>query len=213
MTRTACAVLLALGALTVAACCPAPRPDKLPDNAYPGTLRAPSDLGTQVMLRQKVTAKWGKSQARSFEAVLQVQGDTMTVLGLSPMGQMGFAITLKDGKIDFQNRSGMDLPFPPRFILLDVQRAFWPWLGPAPTADGERAGEAPGEKVTETWADGRLRRRTFRRSNNEPPGAIVVTYEGWKDSAQAPDKVILDNRWFGYVLTVETYEQQRLSLR
>jgi len=198
-------------ALLLFACCPAQRPDKLPADAYPGTLRAPADLGPDIMWRQKVTAQWGKSESRSFEAVLQKQGDKLTLLGLNPMGQMGFAITLHNGVIDFQNKAGMALPFPPRFILLDVQRAFWPWLGAKPAADGERTGEAPGERVVETWSNGRLQRRTFQRADDKPPGSIVISYSGYETGQLAPKKAVLDNRWFGYVLTVETYEQQTLT--
>ncbi len=68
------------------ACCPAARLDKLPADAYPGELRAPAELGANVMWRQKVTAKWGKSESRSFVAVLQKQGERLSLLGLSPMG-------------------------------------------------------------------------------------------------------------------------------
>ena len=197
-------------ALVVMACCPAVRPDALPPGAYPGTLRAPVDLGADVMWRQRVTAKWGKSQSRSFEAVLQTQGGKLTLLGLSPMGQAGFVITLDKGAIGFDNTSGMDLPFPARFIVLDVQRAFWPWLGSAPPKAGERSGVVAGEAINETWRGGRLQRRIFRRIDGEPPGPITVSYEGYERGVMAPARVVLHNSWFDYVLVVETYEQQQL---
>lgn len=211
--------VLVLSALTVmplmiGACCPAARPDLLPDSAYPGELRPPAELGRDIVWRQRVTAKWGKSQSRSFEAVLQKQGGKLTLLGLSPMGQMGFAITLENGEITFENKSGRDLPFPPRFIILDVQRVFWPWLGSPPKGgSGERSGTAPGELVTETWANGRLQERTFTRSSkaeDEPKGTIRVAYQGYRPGDEVPPRAVLNNGWFNYVLVVETYEQDSL---
>ena len=192
-------------------CCAVPTMDEIDPSSYPGVLRPPSTLGPDLMWRQKVTARWGPDESASFEAVLQKRGNTLTLLGLNPMGQMGFALTFDGTEIDVQTRGGIKIPFPPRFILLDVQRAFWPWLGPHKGSEqSERFGAVAGERLSERYRDGRLVERTFRRLDNVPTGVIRIRYSGWREGRRGPTTVVLDNAWFGYVLTVETYAEEAL---
>ena len=191
-----------LVALVVVGCRAAPPPDPrtLTDADYPGVLRPVAALGADVLCRQRVTATWG-GESRSFDAVLQTRGETLTLLGLSPLGQVGFVLTLHDGEVSFENRTEMELPFPPRFILLDVQRVFYPWLEP-----GVLEGEVDGERVVERRRDGALLERTFTRLDGAPAGAIVVRLEGHAPGRVAPARAELENGWFGYRLSVETVE-------
>lgn len=196
----------------VAACGPRPRRPTMPKDpaAYPGTLRSPAALEHDFFWRQQVTARWGNKRKRGFQAVLQRQGEELKMVALSPMGQPGFVITLAGEAVSLENKTRRKLPFPPRFILLDIQRTFFPWLpGDAP-ADGERRGEVDGEEVVERYAGGRLVERTFRRLDAKPPGLIRVTYEGWPAEGDAPAMAVLDNGWFGYRLEIATVEQRRL---
>ncbi len=191
----------------MAACASPPRP-RLVDADYPGELRAVSDLSIDVLWRQRVSAQWGDGERRGFDAVVQKRGDELTVLGLSPVG-VGFAIELHDGEVSLQNNTSEPLPFPPRFILLDVQRAFYPWL--AGEGAGERSAEVDGELVSERWEGGRLLERRFRRVDGEPSGEIVVRHT-WADPRwAAPGRTVVDNHWFGYRLVIETREETRLE--
>ena len=179
---------------------------------YPGVLRPPDTMGPDVQWRQRVTAEWTQQGGgrESFEAVLSKADAELLLLGLSPMGQPGFILRLKDGEIEFENKAKRQLPFPPRYILLDVQRVYFPWLDGAPPNDGERTEEVHGERVTERWKDGRLVHRRFQRADGQPPGEIKVDYSGWEDGADAPRRAVLANDWFGYTLTIDTVDQQRL---
>lgn len=180
---------------------------------YPGVLRAPETLPQDGVWRQRVTASWGEDEQNGFDAVLQKSGDTLTVLGLSPMGSMGFAIVLSGNEIDVTNHTQREMSIPPHFILLDVQRCFYPWL-PVSAAfgiDGRYEGEVDGEHVVEVLEAGKLKERTFTRLDGAPPGEIRVTYRWTRDDWHVPGEVVLDNGWFGYRLRVETHEETLLE--
>ncbi|MEE9385378.1 MAG: DUF3261 domain-containing protein [Nannocystaceae bacterium] len=175
--------------------------------SYPGRLRTPTVMQGDFMWRQRVTARW-EAGSRGFDAVLQKQGGVLTLLGLTPMGTAAFVIVLDGGQLSFDNHTHQELPFPPRYIMLDVQRVFFPWLAP-----GQRQGRVGNEYVEESWIDGRLTQRTFRRLDDNPAGKIQVTYNNWERGAAAPREAVLDNLWFGYQLIIETISQERLSDR
>ena len=202
--RSATSVLFALAA------CHSPKPTVLQAADYPGTLRQPTALPLEVMWHQHVTAHWGEGQQRGFEAAVQRQADALTVLGMSPMGSVGFAIVQRPDGIDVDHRMPDPLVFPPRFILLDVQRVFYPWLG-EPVDNGERVGNVDGERVRETWQGGRLQQRSFTRNDGTPPGDITIRYAWDRADWQAPTRAVLDNGWFGYSLTIETHSETRLA--
>src|SRR5690606_31057451 len=109
----------------LAAC---PVTDRRPDGpavgdgpGYPGLLRSPGALPEGDFLwQQRVTARWGDEEAQGFDAALQRQGDTLTLVGLTPMGSKAFVVTQRGEALTFDNDSGRDMPFPPRYIMLDV---------------------------------------------------------------------------------------------
>lgn len=192
-------------------CCTAPKMEAIDPSSYPGVLQPPSSLGRDLVWRQKVTAQWGTDKSASFEAVLQKAGNALTLIGLNPMGQMGFAISFDGADIRLETRGGVEMPFPARFILLDVQRAFWPWLNEERiSSSNERYGVVAGEQIRETFTGGRLNERVFQRADNVPKGMIRIRYSGWEGERLAPERVVLENGWFGYVLTVETFSEEGL---
>lgn len=202
------AVLFAL-----VAACAAPRTTSVRGEAeYPGELRPGAALGAQVLWRQTVRARWPEGE-ESFDAAVQVLGDEFLVLGLSPAGQVGFVLRYREGVVEVENHSGRDLVIPARSVLLDVQRALFPWIeGPAPS-DGQRVAERFGERIEERYAEGLLRERRFERLDGVPAGAVVVRYEWPADgpSRLAPPRLELENGWFGYTLLVTTHEETRLE--
>ena len=197
---------LVLAAVLLAACAAPPR-RTFPDAAYPGTLLAPAALGVELVWQQRVTAHWGDGEQRGFDAAIQLQGDKLTVIGLSPLGQPGFVITLQNGQVALTNQTDMEVPFPPRFVLQDVQRTFWPWLGTA--TDGELEALVGGELVRERHVAGRLVERTFTRLDGKPAGTITVTYDwtGTESGWRVPKQVTLHNGWFGYRLVIDTHAE------
>ena len=177
---------------------------------YPGTLLPVSQLAPDFQWRQRVTATW-QDQQHQFEAVLAKEQDALRLIGLGPMNTPGFIITLKGQNIELEKRALKELSFEPRWILLDIQRAFYPWFLEGPLESGRREKRVDGEIVRESWQDGTLRERRFSRAGGSPPGEIVVHYRGWQPEMLAPRKARLQNGWFGYSLLIETLEQQLLS--
>lgn len=216
-------------AIALAGCCTTPQP-ALRELDYPGTLLAPTKLATEAVWQQRVTATWQppgqEPQERGFDAALQRQGDALTVVGLSPLGTVGFSIrqtTDDNGEphLDVVNNIEDELVIPPRFILLDVHRTFLSWNSPAwqpMPGDGSRTCTFGGEEIRETWRAGRLQQRTFRRLDNKPEGLITVSYD-WQqpdDNEEGkpwavPGLAVLDNAWFGYKLTIKTSSEYRLD--
>ena len=192
-----------------AGCCGTTRPT-LSAADYPGTLQPPTNLPIEAVWQQHVTASWQapgeRREERGFDAAVQRRGDTLTVLGLSPMGSVGFSIEQGPDGIAVANHMPEQLPIPPRFVLLDVQRTLFPWLPP-----GASEVERDGERITERRAGGRPIERTFERLDADPPGVIRITYS-WDNPAWAvPTRAVLDNGWFGYRLTIDTHGETRLG--
>ncbi|TPV96822.1 MAG: DUF3261 domain-containing protein [Myxococcales bacterium FL481] len=168
-------------------------------------LQPPSAVAYDFLWQQRVAITY-QGRTRRFDAALQKRGDTLTLVGLGPMGTPGFVITLEGETVLFENHTGRTLPFSPRYILLDIQRVFFPW-----SATGPRSGQIDGERVDETHRAGRLVQRRFQSTSvpSEPP--IVVDYDGWSGGNDAPRWAHLHHGAFGYQLTVETVAQQRLA--
>ncbi len=167
----------------------------------------PVDTFTQsFMLRQHVTARY-RNREDGFDAVLQKRMGELTLVGLGPMGTVGFAVTLTDAGITLRNDSGRDVPFEPSYILADVQRVFYPWLDGAAPDDGSRDGIHDDLAVTERYAGGRLVERRFTRIAEPERGDVVITYEGWTaENPIAPARVVLVNGWYGYTLEIDTFD-------
>jgi hypothetical protein len=185
----------------------------LRESDYPGLIRSPTVLGADVLLQQRITASWGDGRERGFDAALQTQGEQLTLIGLSPMGSTAFVVLLRGTDLEHRNQTAEELPFPPRFIVIDVQRVFFPWLARAGQRlpDGEHTGEIGDERIVERIAAGRLVERRFSRLDGEPAGEIIVRYEWDRPAAVAPSRAELDNGWFGYRLTIETNAETLLT--
>lgn len=175
-----------------------------------GVLHSPSELGGDFQWRQQVTAQW-PTGTRTFDAILSKEGSSLLLVGLGPMDTPGFILRVDDkGVLSVENNTGQPMPFDAKFVLLDVQRAFYPWF-PAGLASGTRSVTRDGETVEETWRDGRLQKRRFVRVDGNPRGVIEVSYVGWSPSDRAPKRATLENGWHGYTLIIETLEQTNVD--
>lgn len=199
----------AMLALVLAACGSALPPPAVPARAYPGTLvapealRVPSVLGEAFALEQRVRSE-SPAGVHEFRAVLQRRGVTLLMVGFGPHGGRGFVLTQRgdDVEMDWQIPGG-EVPFPPRYMMHDVQRVWFGGLeGPLP--DGEHRGELDGEEVVERWEGGALRERTYRRLDDDPPGLLRIQYEPGLGGDAPPREARFDNGWFGYRLVLTT---------
>ena len=187
--------------------CATTRGAAVPD--YPGVLTAPAAHPGEFVRRQKLTARY-RGQERSFEAVLQKQGDALTLIGLTPFGSKAFVLEQRGLEVKFTPYLAGDLPFPPRFVLQDVHRVYFGGLGDDAKADGEHTALAHGERVREVWKDGRLLSREYTRLLADPPGSIAITYQGGMACCTSPERIELENGWLGYHLSILTVSEERL---
>jgi hypothetical protein len=188
------------------------QPPSEPGHGYPGELIDTSEMGASFMARQKLAGRFGEQEFR-FEAVLQLHGGKLTVLGLTPFGTKAFVLVQTGTEVEFTPLIDREIPFPPEYMLQDIHRAWlWhtrlPWGAQAPSEDPASV-EVAGERVTERWRDGALVQRSFERLDGQPPGEIRIEYSG--GSGHPAKHVILDNGWFGYRLEIETTDWRALN--
>jgi hypothetical protein len=201
------AVLLLLG---VSGC--AARVPSAPPRPYAGEIPAPGSYPGDFLDRQKIVARYGDRRS-GFDAVLQKQGDEVLLVGLTPFGSRAFVLKQSGREISFEAFIAPALPFPPRYILMDVHRVFFSGLAPPGGAlpDGLHEDTRDGEILTERWQDGRLTERRFRRADADPPGEIRVDYgQGMGADGTPPAHIAFYNGWFGYSLDITTVSHQRL---
>ncbi len=219
MTRLRSLALLgALGATSVqlAACRAAP-PASSPvgsddETSPPPTtipLLDPASVPGDFMMRQHIEGAYGDRKV-AFEAVVQKQGNTLLVLTLTPYGSRAFAITQTGQDVQIEKFISRELPFDPRFILLDVQRVFMMGLRDAPRDDGWHRGRQGGEQIRERWKGGKLFERQYRGRDHDHRGAVLVRYAGGYTPGHRPPPITLNNEPFGYTLQLETSDYQPL---
>lgn len=195
-------------ALALSACSGRPPPRSGPPPDYPGeladpaTLQSPEGLGDAFTLEQRVRSEYPEG-SQEFRAVLQKRGGSLVLVGFGPHGGRGFVLQQTGTEVEFDSRLPEELPFPPRFMLQDIHRTWFRGLPRSP-GDGERRGELDGEEVVERWEGGRLRERTFRRLDDRARGIIRIRYEGGLGGDAPPERVVLENGWFGYRLVLTT---------
>lgn len=181
---------------------------------YPWRLRPPSAFAGDFLWRQQLLARFGMRKL-GFQAVVQKQADKLTLIGLGPAGSKAFVLSQTGEQVTFRSHMPRKMPFPPRFILIDIQRA-WLKLSPEATRpDGTHTIDLGDETLQETWRGGRLVRRSFVRKDGKPKGQILVTYEASTAlnptaAGAKPGVVVLSNGWFGYELRIETLEARPL---
>jgi hypothetical protein len=195
---------LALCAVLTACAAARPAPSRPQD---PGALEDPARFEGGFMMRQRVEVTLPTRTLR-FEAVLQKQGGALTLVGLTPFGTRAFVLEQRGVEVTFTPTLPMELPFPARYMMIDIQRVFLRAAGHGAAADGAREATVAGERVREVWQGGRLLRREFSRGDD--PGGAEADYEGGMLGHAAPRVVRYRNRWGGYALTITTLAQQAL---
>jgi Protein of unknown function (DUF3261) len=195
---------LAVASALACGCATMPPPAQQPAaDAYPGTLADSGALPDGLFLRQRIKARFGKREL-SFAAVMQTDGGVLSLLALTPYGSRAFLIEQRGQQLSFTKYVDREMPFPPRFILLDVHRTFFLGLPGAPLADGEHSADRSGERITERWKGGLLLERSFSRIDRKPQGTIRIRYSGERIGGIAARQIQLENGWFGYHLSIET---------
>lgn len=184
-------------------------PASLTEASYPGAL-ATTLTGPDFLARQKLDGSIRDKKIRG-EAVVQKQGEALTLIGLTPFGTKAFVAQQRGGQVESKVMAPEGkLPFPPRFMLLDINRVLYLGLPGAPLADGIQLGTVGEERVLEVWKDGALLERRFVRVDGKPAGEIVISFEGGMRDGKLPVRVRLENGWFGYSIVIDTVQWQAL---
>lgn len=171
----------------------------LPVSAYPGDFQ----------WQQRVTATWPEGK-RSFSAVLSKADGALRLVGLDPMGRVGFTLELGPGqRVKLESHASVRFPFDPRFIILDVQRIFYPW-SERPLEGGRRRVVRPETVIVEEVSEGRLKKRIFEQRGERAQIEGVVTYEYEKELAGVPSRATYQNLLRGYRLVIDTFDAQTL---
>jgi hypothetical protein len=194
-------IAVVFAALLVSCAHHEPPPPRGPSPPTAADLPPPDSIPGTFTLRQKLSATSAKGGG-SFEAVLQKQPGTLTLVGLTPYGSRAFLLVQTKGDVQFTKYIPRELPFAPTFLLLDIHRVLGTWLGP-PAATGDRSGQVGDETIRERWQDGKLIERTFTSAKAQPPGTITVTYEGYAASNVAAH-ITLKNARLDYQVVIET---------
>lgn len=184
------------------------RPDIGPNDelnlSYPGELVSPGVLGIDFVMRQHVVGYRDGEVLGSFEAVLEKVGDTLTLVALLPATGEAFALEQHGVETRFEARVEAELPVPPEFILMDVNRTFFMSVSTTVLPDGEHTVDNDGEHISELWEGGRLRERLFSRLDGAPAGVISIQYVAGYSPTSMPTEIVLNNGWFGYRLQIRT---------
>jgi hypothetical protein len=197
--------LVGAAVLASAGCAHNPPPPAPPPVAAPtaAELPPPDAIPGKFSLRQRLTASSAKGGG-SFEAVLQKEPGTLTLVGLTPYGSRAFLLQQTKGDVQFTKYVTRDLPFPPTFMLLDIHRVLATWLGPPLAASGERSGQVGDETIRERWQSGKLMERTFTSAKSNPPGVITISYTGHGAADNIATHITLQNARLDYRIVIET---------
>jgi hypothetical protein len=205
---TSRAVFAAIAWFAVA-CAAAPPAPTLKARDYPMALTPPSQHPGDFLRRQTLVARY-QSHTSSFEAVLQKKGDVLTLIGLTPFGTKAFVLTQTGVEVKFTSFIPRELPFPPQYILNDIDRTYFQGILEGVLPDGTHTADRNGEQIRERWEKGRLQERRFTRLAHDPPGEIVITYAGGMDGGRSPALIEFENGWFGYHLAITTVSEEAL---
>ncbi len=111
--------------------------------------------------RQRVELRFA-GRTRVFDAVLEKSGTRLSLVGLAPFGGVLLAVSLDGSRVSVSGPLAATLPFPPEYLLRDVERCYFPVFDAGSPADGVRTRVVDGVQIAESWSEGRLQTRSFR---------------------------------------------------
>lgn len=189
------------------------RPHATPEPSYPGELQHPRRFSTDFLLVQQLVFQRGEIE-QSLQTALQHRGDTLTLIGLTPLGTRAFVLQQVGLEVSFTSSLPEDQEpsFPPHYILYDIQRTLLPVLDDRPLSDGEHRLELGDEVVRERWQNAHLLERRYQHRSYEPPGELTIVYgDGGFIYGEEPGSIEIDNGWLGYRLSLTTLSYRRLE--
>jgi hypothetical protein len=162
--------------------------------------------------RQSIQATYRHRPTR-LDAVLQKQGDTLTLVGLTPLGTRAFVLTRRGEKVAFEANGAAALPFPPEYILNDIQRVFFDGIASDGKGlpDGVHEKQRSSERIVEVWRSGRLISRRYISTDEQQPASVFIDFgPGMPPDRTPPARIVLVNAGFDYRLEITTLSHDLL---
>ena len=182
------------------AACSAGQPQPITADAFDFPLQPPR-VAADFLWHQKIVVTLGEKRSK-YEVYVGKQDDTLSVVGLTPLGTTWLEIVQRGLEVTYRSALPDALPFPPRAIIEDIQRSYFPFTSDPPLKDGTRRFKIGQEEVEETWSDGELKEREFHRGSTI---AVKVLYERWPRPGRDGSLVLVNER-FGYQLEISTID-------
>lgn len=120
--------LLILALLLLSSCIGQQRPAEPPTltpTYYP--LQTPSSYGG-IFTAQNLLEGEYEGRRIQLQTHVEIDADQIVVLGLTPWQTRAFVLRYDGQKLDFENFTHREMPFPPALILSDLQQVLWPTL-------------------------------------------------------------------------------------
>ncbi len=177
---------LAIYAMVIAAGCAAPQPATRAAAVDGFAPLSPRTLGADRSAQQVLRAAFG-NQELTLTSVVDVRGDELHVVGVTPTGQRVFALHLVGTQLTV-DASDAAAAMPPRQLLNDLQLAYWP------LAQLRQAFAGSNWRVSELGAH---TRRLYRENK-------LVAEVHYADADPWNGRFWLVNFQFGYSLAIES---------
>jgi hypothetical protein len=181
--------LLILALFLLSSCTWLQRPAEPPTSRptyYP--LQTPGSYGGTFTAQNLLEGKY-EGRRIQLQTHVEIDADQIVVLGLTPWQTRAFVLRYDGQKLDFENFTHREMPFPPALILSDLQQVLWPAL---PSTSQWRVEDDvhPGE-----------RRLYFHNQ--------LITRIQYAGQSAAPSDVTLWNLLYGYQLNIRTLHKLR----
>ncbi|GEM_PF-857844 len=170
-----------------------------------------SAVRRDFFMRQRLVGEFDGHKIR-LDAVIQKQGASLSVVGLTPFGTKAFVLKQEGNSIFFESFMASEMPFPARYILEDIHRSFlWDVLLPwgQHGENGAQTFRGEGTVVIERWEDDKLLSRTFESPDRA--SRISIDYGTGMHEGHPPRTLKLVNDRQGYILSIETAQFQILN--
>ncbi|MDH3602527.1 MAG: DUF3261 domain-containing protein [Candidatus Tectomicrobia bacterium] len=181
--------LLILALILLSSCAWLQRPAKPPTSSptyYP--LQSPGSYGATFTAQNLLQGEYA-GRRMQFRTYVEIDPDQIVVLGLTPWQTRAFVLRYDGQKLDFENFTHREMPFPPALILSDLQQVLWPAL------------PSTAQWRVEDDVHPRERRVYFRNQ--------LITRIQYAGQSAAQSDVTLRNLPYGYQLNIRTLHRPR----
>lgn len=203
------------GALAMAMAACGPPPMQRPAPPDPKILVDVGEMPFDFLVHQEVRATFGDDKL-VFQAVIQKQGRTLTIVTLAPDGSRAYLIEQTGMAVRSEKYVSRELPFSPMHILQDVHRCYF-MKGEAGDANAIGAQTTRTRRmeefIDEHYEGPRLVKRIFRDATPAASDGEVIASVEYKGGAETllEQHVLYRNAKLNYLLDIRPLAYNRLE--